>query len=100
MGHQYTLDLEWSDHVTGGLDDVIGSAKKPEVTVGVAANEVARQVPAFSEALPVAFLIVKVAAKHRWPAGLKRKLTFSAGLVRETSIRSPRRDARLPRSPR
>jgi hypothetical protein len=38
--HQRALDLEGTDHMAGRLDDVIGTAHEPEVTVVITPRQV------------------------------------------------------------
>src|SRR3989304_4589930 len=63
------LDLERADEVAGGVDDVVGTADKPEVAVGVAAGAVAGDVPAVAEARLVQPAVVPVGTENGGPAG-------------------------------
>ena len=56
---EHALDLEWADQVAGRLDHVVGATDEPERTVGVAAGEVARQIPTVGEALAVTLFVVR-----------------------------------------
>ena len=57
--HQRALHFERPDEVAGRLDDVVGATDEPVVAVGVAAREVAGQIPAADEALAVTLVLVQ-----------------------------------------
>ena len=93
------LDLERADQVAGRLDDVVGAPDEPEPAVGVAADDVAGEVPAVGEARSVALVVVQVAAEHRRPPGAQRELAVDVG-TRDLDAPGPSRTAARPSLPR
>ena len=79
--HQDALHLEGADQVAGRLDHVIGAADEPEVAVAIPPREIAREIEAADEALPVARRLLPVAAEHGGPARAKGQLALHVGLL-------------------
>ena len=78
MLHEGGFDLEGADQVASRLDDIIGTADKPEVAVRVPASEITGEVP---KGRMVAGLVVQVGPEHRGPARAQRQFALVIGPV-------------------
>src|SRR6516165_4997565 len=81
MLHENALDLEGADQVAGSLDDVVRATDEPEIAVAIASGEIAREVPAAHEALPVARLLAPVTAEHGGPPRTQRQLPLNVCIL-------------------
>ncbi len=79
MLHQRALDFERADQMARGFNHIVGAADEPEVTVGILLGEIAGQIPTAGEAFAVAFFLVQIGAKHRWPTRSQRQLADLVG---------------------
>jgi hypothetical protein len=96
MFHQGARPLKRTHHMPRGLDNVIGASDELEIAIGIAFGEIAREIPAAHKALPVAYLVVQVATKHRRPAGFERQFAHQDPGITSLSGLTANSIARLP----